>query len=410
MKKPELLAPAGSLSKLKIACIYGADAVYVGYEDFSLRTAADNFTVDELKEGVEFAHKLNKRVYLTSNIIPHNDDIDQFEKFIKVIETIPFDGIIIADLGMFSLVHNALPNLPIHISTQANNVNYATVSMWHSLGASRIVLARELSFAEIADIRRRVPQDMQLEIFVHGAMCVSYSGRCLLSAYMAGRDANKGACAHPCRWKYYLMEEKRPGEYMPVFENEHGAFIYNSKDLCMIEHIKELMLSGVDSFKIEGRVKTEYYVANVVKTYRQEIDRYLDNPEKYQFDPSALDELEKVSHRRYCTGFFLGKPDENSQVYENSSYIRTYDVVGIVTDYDKTSKTVTLSQRNKFSVGDELEIIQPKGSFLTYTVREMFDENGLSINSAPHAAMTVKLPFDTELCKDAILRKKRDTE
>ncbi len=331
MNKPELLAPAGSLSKLKYAIEYGADAVYVGGESFSLREAAENFTLSELKEGIEFAHERGKKVYITANIIPHNRDLKAFETYIREVADMGADAAIISDLGLFDIARRAAPDLDIHISTQANNVNYASANAWYKLGAKRIIVARELSVEEIAEIRKNIPPDLEIECFVHGAMCISYSGRCLLSNYMTGRDSNQGACAHPCRWKYYLMEEKRPGEYMPVFENERGTFIYNSKDLCMIRHLKELCEAGVSSLKIEGRVKTEYYVATVTKAYRDALSDVFENK---PFNEENYKELEKVSHREYTTGFFFGRPGGSEQLYTTSSYKRLYDLVGTVIKYD----------------------------------------------------------------------------
>lgn len=410
MNRPELLAPGGSLEKLKVAILYGADAVYVGGEAFSLRVAAENFSFEEMKEGLSFAHERGKKVYLTANILPHNKDIKEFEEYIKKIEPLGFDAVLIADPGMAQIIKENAPDLPIHISTQANNVNYKSAEFWYNQGAKRVVLAREMSMNEIREIRANTPPELELEAFVHGAMCVSYSGRCLLSNYLTSRDANQGACSHPCRWNYTLMEETRPGEYMPVFENERGTFIFNSKDLCMIEHIPEIIESGITSLKLEGRVKTSYYVATVVKAYREEIDRYLADPENYEFDKSQLDELRKVSHRPYSTGFYFGKPDENSQVYTSSSYIREYDLIGIVTDYDEKTKIATVSQRNRFFVGDEVEIMQPQKPFFTQKISYMENEKGESIDVAPHAAMVLKIPMAEPVSKDAILRKKREGE
>ena len=407
MIRPELLAPGGSLEKLKIAILYGADAVYVGGEAFSLRVAAENFSIDELKEGIAFAHERGKKVYLTANILPHNSDIDQFVEYIKEVAKLDFDAVLVADPGIMSIVKEYAPSLPIHISTQANNVNYKSAEFWYNQGAKRVVLAREMSMAEIREIRERTPQDLELEAFVHGAMCVSYSGRCLLSNYMTSRDSNQGACAHPCRWNYSLMEETRPGEYMPVYENERGTFIFNSKDLCMIEHIPEIIKSGITSLKLEGRVKTAYYVATIVKAYRQEIDRYLADPEGYVFDKTQLDEIKKVSHRPYSTGFYFGKPNEEGQVYTSSSYIRDYDLVGMVTDYDEKTGIATISQRNKFVIGDEIEIMQPEGPFIKQTVTYMENEKGEAIEAAPHAAMTVKMPVSVPVCVNAMLRRER---
>lgn len=334
MKKPELLAPAGSLEKLKKAFVYGADAVYIGGEEFSLRAAADNFTVEEIREGAAFAHARGGRVYLTANVIPHNRDIDDYADYLRLVKDTGIDAVILSDLGMFAVTREIAPELEIHISTQANNVNYKSARMWRELGARRVILAREMSLAEIGEIRERVQPELELEAFVHGAMCISYSGRCLLSNYMAGRDGNSGSCAHPCRWKYYLMEEQRPGEYMPVYENERGTFIYNSKDLCMIEHVDELVRAGLTSFKIEGRVKSEYYVATVVKAYRQAIDACCADPEHYVFDPEWLSELRKVSHRDYTTGFYFGRPGGTSSTMPAAPTCREYDMVGIVTGYD----------------------------------------------------------------------------
>jgi len=407
MNKPELLAPGGSLEKLKIAIDYGADAVYIGGEAFSLRVAAENFTKEEMAEGIEYAHERGKKVYLTANIIPHNKDIDEFPKFIEEIKDMGFDAVLVADLGMFALMREYAPEIPIHISTQANNVNYKSATKWYELGAKRVVLAREMSLQEIREIRERIPKDLELEAFVHGAMCISYSGRCLLSNYMTSRDANLGACSHPCRWNYSLMEETRPGEYMPVFENERGTFIFNSKDLLMINHIPELVESGISSFKIEGRVKTSYYLATVVKAYREEIDRYFEDPDGYVFDEKQLTELKKVSHRPYYTGFYFGKPDEAAQVYTDSSYIREYDLVGIVLDYDEETKTVTVSQRNRFFEGDEIEILEPDKPFTTLKIENMVDEKGEKISVAPHAMMTVKFDAKEKISVGAMIRKQR---
>lgn len=408
MTKPELLAPGGSLEKLKTAIDFGADAVYIGGEAYSLRVAAENFSLEEMYEGVEYAHERGKKVYLTANILPHNRDIAEFESFVQSIRGVGFDAVLVADLGMFDIMQKTAPEIPIHISTQANNVNYQSATKWYELGAKRVVLAREMSLAEIEEIRAKTPRELELEAFVHGAMCISYSGRCLLSNYMTSRDANQGACAHPCRWNYSLMEETRPGEYMPVFENERGTFIFNSKDLCMINHIPELVKSGISSFKLEGRVKTAYYLATVVKAYREEIDRYFEDPDNYTFDESQLAELCKVSHRPYYTGFYFGKPDEEAQVYTDSSYIRDYDLIGMVTDYDKTTKTVTITQRNRFFSGDELEIVEPKKPFITLNVTDMRNENDEPIEVANHAEMTVKFHSEDEISVGAMVRKRRE--
>ena len=404
MKKPELLAPAGSLSKLKFAFMYGADAVYIGGESFSLREAAENFSMPEIKEGIEYAHERGKKVYITANILPHNDDLEGFKEYIKEVYEYGADAIIVSDLGLFDIVKTTVPEFNIHISTQANNVNFASANMWHKLGASRVILARELSLQEISEIRKNTPEDLELECFVHGAMCISYSGRCLLSNYMTGRDSNLGACAHPCRWKYYLMEEKREGEYFPVFENDRGTFIFNSKDLNMIRFVPELIKAGVSSFKIEGRVKTEYYVATVTKAYRDAIDRYFDG---LPFDEKIADELTKVSHREYTTGFFFGKPDSNQQIYGSSSYKREYDLVGVVDKFNPDEKLLEVTQRNKFFVDDEIELLIPGEEFKTIKIEKMFNENMESIENCPHAMMKLYIPCEFGCPMGTILRKAR---
>ena len=407
MKKLELLAPAGSLEKLKVAIDYGADAVYIGGEMFSLRVAAENFSHDEMLEGIKYAHDRGRKVYLTANIIPHNDDIEDFEKFIDEIRPMGFDAVLVSDLGMFDMLHSLAPELELHVSTQANNVNWRSAVTWHKMGASRVVLAREMSFKEIEEFQRKIPEDLELEVFVHGAMCISYSGRCLLSNYMTHRDANRGACSHPCRWKYALMEETRPNEYMPVYENDRGTFIFNSKDLCMIRHIPELVKSGVASLKIEGRVKTSYYVATVIGAYRREIDRYFADPENYVFNEDEYKELCKVSHRPYTTGFYFGKPDEESQVYTSSSYIRDYDLVGIVEEYNSETGTAKISQRNKFSDGETLEIMQPGKPFFETVAHDMYNEDGERIESAPHPTMTLFMPLSQPAAEGALIRREK---
>ncbi|MGN1115228.1 MAG: U32 family peptidase [Candidatus Ornithomonoglobus sp.] len=408
MKKPELLAPGGSLEKLKTAVDYGADAVYIGGDAFSLRVAAENFSAEDMKEGLKYAHDRGRKVYLTANIIPHNCDIEQFESFIKEIRPLGFDAVLIADLGMFGMMRELAPEIPIHVSTQANNTNYKTALMWHKMGAERVVLGREMSFKEIAEFREHIPEELELEAFIHGAMCISYSGRCLLSNYMTGRDSNMGACAHPCRWNYALVEEKRPGEYFPVEENERGTFIFNSKDLCMIEHIPELVKSGITSLKIEGRVKTAFYVATVVGAYRREIDRYFEDPKNYTFNRAELDELCKVSHRPYTTGFYFGKPGADAQVYETSSYIRDYELIGIVKAYDKQTGRMTVTQRNRFFEGDEIEILQPMKPVLAIKAEAMVNEEGEPITVAPHPEQIVTMNVSEPVAEGAMLRKRKD--
>ena len=408
MRKPELLAPAGSLSRLKMAIEYGADAVYLGGEAYSLRAAAENFSPSEMAEGIAFAHKRGKKVYITANIFPHNADLNDLEQYLKEIAAMGADAVIVSDLGAVDLVREAAPELDVHISTQANNINYRSAQAYYKLGAKRVVVARELSLAEIREIRVNIPSDMEIEAFVHGAMCISYSGRCLLSNYMTMRDSNRGACSHPCRWNYALMEEKRPGEYFPVYENERGTFIFNSKDLCMIGHIPELIEAGISSFKIEGRVKTDFYVATVVKAYREAIDSYVSNPEKYQFNPALFDELQKVSHRKYTTGFYLGKPDADAQVYASSSYIRTYDLIGYIKSYDAESGLAVIEQRNRFFLGDKVEVVAPKGPFFTQKINFMQNEAGEKIECAPHAQMLVTIKLDHSVTLPAFLRKARN--
>lgn len=408
IQKPELLAPAGNLEKLKTAILYGADAVYIGGEAFSLRVAADNFSLEEIREGVAFAHERGAKVYLTANIIPHNRDIEDYRNYLLGVKDLGLDAIILSDLGMFSITRQLAPDLDIHISTQSNNLNYETVRMWHQLGAKRVILARELSLDEIREIRTMAPPDVELEAFVHGAMCISYSGRCLLSNYMAGRDSNQGSCAHPCRWKYYLMEENRPGEYMPVFENERGTFIYNSKDLCMLAHIDDLIGSGLSSFKIEGRVKSEYYVATIIKAYRQAIDAYCEDPENYTFDPQWLEELKKVSHRDYTTGFYYGKPDGDAQNYQSSAYIREYDMVGVVVDYDPTTCLAKVIQKNRFFKGSEVEFLRPVGKFFKQTISYMTDESGVELEVANRPQSIVYVKTDCPVEPDTFLRRKKE--
>jgi len=406
--KAELLAPAGSLEKLKMAVVYGADAVYLGGEAYGLRAYAENFSLDDLKEGVKFAHDRGKKVYITMNIFPHNEDLENMPDYIKEVEKVGVDAIILSDPGVLSLVKEIAPDMEIHLSTQANNINWMSANFWHKQGVKRIILARELSFNEIKEIREKTPPSLELEIFVHGAMCISYSGRCLLSSYMAGRDSNRGLCAHPCRWKYYLMEEKRPGEYFPVYENERGTFIFNSKDLCMIEYIPQIIESGVTSLKIEGRMKSSFYVATVVKAYRQALDSYYQNKDNFVLDPKLLEEVAKASHREFSTGFFFNKPDSQSQIYNTSSYIREYDFVGVVQNYDKATKIATIEQRNRMYKGEEIEVVNPKGDFFVHKIEWMKNADGEEIDVAPHPQMTVYMPMKEEVEEYTILRRKSE--
>lgn len=393
MHRPELLAPAGDLEKLKMAVNYGADAVYLAGERFGLRKASKNFTIDQIKEGVQYAHGKGKKVYVTMNIIPHNDDFVGLEEYVKELNDVGVDAVIVSDPGMFTVIRNTVPDLPIHLSTQASVTNYETVMFWYNLGVKRIVLARELSLKEIKEIRDKAPDDLEIEAFVHGAMCISYSGRCLLSNYMTGRDANRGDCAQACRWKYNLVEEKRPGEFYPVFEDDRGTYIFNSKDLCMIEYIPELIEAGIKSFKIEGRVKSSYYVATVLRSYRMAIDEYLKDPEHYKFNEEWLNEIKKASYRDFTTGFYFGKPTDKDQVYSSSSYIRNYEFVGLVLDYNKETGLATVEQRNRMHVGDQVEIFGPGKDYFIQTIEKMYDEEGNEIDVAPHPQQIVKIPM-----------------
>ncbi len=405
--KPELLAPAGDLEKLKIAVLYGADAVYIGGEAYGLRAKAKNFELDTMAEGIKFAHDHGAKVYITANIFAHNADFEGMAEYFQAVEKIGADALIISDLGVFSVAKEAVPNMEIHVSTQANNTNYMSASMWYQLGAKRVVLARELSLQEVRQIREKIPEDMDIEAFVHGAMCISYSGRCLLSNYLSGRDANKGACSHPCRWKYHLVEETRPGEYMPIEENERGTYIYNSKDLCMISHIPDILESGIISLKIEGRMKTPFYVGTVVKAYRQAIDDYLNNPELYyERLPRYLEEVSKASHRDYTDGFFYQKPDGKQQIYNSNTYIRGYDFIGMVqTDSDPNTGVAVVEQRNKVSVGEEIEVMPAKGDAFTMTVTRMWDIEGNLVESAPHPQQILQILFEKPVKKFDMLRK-----
>ena len=384
MKHPELLIPASSLEVLKTAVVFGADAVYIGGEAFGLRAKAKNFSMEEIQEGIAFAHAHDVKVYITANILAHNGDLSGVRAYFEELKEIRPDALIISDPGVFMIAREVCPEIDIHISTQANNTNYGTYQFWHQLGARRVVTARELSMAELKEIREKAPADLEMETFIHGAMCISYSGRCLLSNYFTGRDANRGACTHPCRWKYAIVEETRPGEYMPVYENERGTYIFNSKDLCMIEHIPELIDSGIDSFKIEGRMKTALYVATVARTYRKAIDDYLESPELYRENMDwYLDQISNCTYRQFTTGFFFGKPDESAQIYDNNTYVKEYTYLGIIGECTADG-LYRIEQRNKFSVGEQIEIMKPDGRNIPAVVRRIVDEEGQEIQSAPH--------------------------
>lgn len=407
-RHPELLIPASSLEVLKVAVIFGADAVYIGGEAFGLRAKAKNFSIDEMREGVEFAHKHNVKVYVTANILAHNNDLEGAYKYFEELKTVKPDALIISDPAIFTIAKEVLPEMEIHISTQANNTNYGTFNFWYKQGAKRVVTARELSLEEIKEIRNNIPNDLEIETFIHGAMCISYSGRCLLSSFMAGRDANQGACTHPCRWKYSVVEESRPGEYMPVYENERGTYIFNSKDLCMIEYIPELMESGIDSFKIEGRMKTALYVATVARTYRMAIDDYKKSPEYYQERiPFYKSEIAKCTYRQYTTGFFFGKPNENTQIYDSNTYIKEYTYLGIIGEcVEKDGKKLySIEQRNKFVVGEEIELMEPDGTNEYVKVLAIYDEDGNSLEAAPHPKQKLFIELDKKAEKYFILRR-----
>lgn len=396
MRHPELLVPASSLEVLKVAVIYGADAVYIGGEAFGLRAKAKNFSLEEMKEGVKFAHEHGVKVFVTANILAHNSDLEGVREYFEELKSVGPDALIISDPGVFSIAKEVLPDMELHISTQANNTNYGTYRFWYAQGAKRVVTARELSLEEIKEIRANIPEDLEIETFIHGAMCISYSGRCLLSSFLAGRDANQGACTHPCRWKYYLMEENRPGEYMPVIENERGTYIFNSKDLCMIEHIPEMLNAGIDSFKIEGRMKTALYVATVARTYRLAIDDYKKSEEYYRSRlPFYRAEIAKCTYRLFTTGFFFGKPNEETQIYDNNTYMKEYTYLGIVGSIDKRGFAV-IEQRNKFCVGDIIEIMKPDGRNIESKVLKIFNENAEEQESAPHPKQKLFVELEGE--------------
>ncbi|MDY3954680.1 MAG: U32 family peptidase [Anaerovoracaceae bacterium] len=407
-KKLELLAPAGDLEKLKVAVDYGADAVYCGGEAFGLRAGAKNFSPEQLAEGVGYAHKRGRKVHLTLNIFAHNEDIKPLRNYLREIRSIPLDAFIVSDPGVVALIKEERPDAELHLSTQANTTNYLSARFWHGQGVKRVVLARELSLKEIQELRRQTPDSLELESFVHGAMCISYSGRCLLSNYMIGRDANHGECAHPCRWKYSVVEEQRPGEYFPVREDERGTYIFNSKDLCMIGYIPELAAAGLTSLKIEGRVKSAFYVAAVVGAYRQAIDAYERDPEHWTFQEKWLRELTKVSHRQFTTGFYFGKPDSAAQNYETSQYCRDYTFLGIVRSYDPETGVAEVEQRNKMSKGDRVEIFGPGGVCFEQELREMRDKDGISITEAPHAQQIIQIPVERPVFPNFMLRKGKD--
>lgn len=406
MRNTELLIPASSLEVLKTAVLYGADAVYIGGEMYGLRAKAKNFPKEDMAEGIRYAHAHGVKVYVTANIVAHNGDLDGIRGYFEELKEMGPDALIISDPGVFTIAKEVCPEIDIHISTQANSTNYATYNFWYAQGAARVVAARELSLAELREIRARIPEDMEIEAFVHGAMCISHSGRCLLSSYFTGRSANMGACTHPCRWKYYVMEESRPGEFLPVEEDERGTYIFNSKDLCMIEHVPDLIEAGVDSLKIEGRMKTALYVAAVARTYRRAIDDYRTSPELYEKNLDYYrEEIAKCTYRQFTTGFYYGKTDADAQIYDANTYIKEYTYIGIVQETDERG-FVKIYQRNKFSVGEEIEVMVPNGTNRLLKVLAMEDENRQPVESAPHPKQEIWIDFGEPLETGWLLRRK----
>ena len=407
MDRVELLAPAGDLEKLKIAVEYGADAVYFGGEMFSLRAGAGNLTADEMREGTEYAHSRGVRCHLALNVYAHNEDIEPLRTYLDDVKDIPVDAYIVSDPAVMQILREVIPDAEMHLSTQANMTNYVTANYWRSQDVKRLVLARELCLDEIREIRDNLPDDTELEAFVHGAMCISYSGRCLLSNFMTGRDANRGACAHPCRYKYRVEEEKRPGEYWPVDEDARGTYIFNSKDLCMLDHLPELISAGVNSFKIEGRMKSIFYIAHVIKAYRRAIDAYYQDPDGYRYDPTWFTEMCKACHRDFTTGFYFQKPDSDAQEYSSSSYIRDYSFTGLVKSYDPETKIAVVEQRNKMDLGDIIEIFGPEGDAFTQKLNYMTDEEGSPIESAPHPQQILHIKMAQPVAEMYMLRKEK---
>lgn len=406
-QKPELLAPAGSMEKGRMALLYGADAIYLGGKMFGLRAFANNFSIEEIEEITAYAHSLGKKVYVTVNIFAHNEEMHKLPDYLLSLEKCKVDALLIADLGVFMTARQVVPNMTLHVSTQANNTNYATVEAWKNLGAERVVLARELSIKEIEEINAKT--NVELEAFVHGAMCISYSGRCLLSAYLTGRDGNRGACTQACRWEYdmyKLKEQKRPGEYFDIEEDEHGTYVMNSKDLCLIEYLPQLMHAGICSLKIEGRMKSVHYVATVVSVYRKAIDAAWADPKNYSVPEEWIKELNKVSHRQYTTGFAIAKPDANAQVYTSSKYEQTHDFVGIVLGYDAEAKRVHFEQRNNVKAGEQLELLMPNGDLMPFVLEEMQDEYGNPIDVAPHAQQHFSAKAEVAILENSLLRKR----
>ncbi len=409
-RKVELLVPAGSLEVLKVAVDYGADAVYIGGQAYGLRAKVDNFSIEEMKKAVKYAHAKNAKVYVTANIFAHNYDIEGMKAYFEQLKDTGVDAVLVSDPGIFMLAKETMPDMELHISTQANNTNYLTYNFWYNMGAKRVVTARELSLVEIKQIREHIPEDMEIESFMHGAMCISYSGRCLLSSYFTGRDANRGACTHPCRWKYHIVEETRPGEYMPVNEDDRGTYIFNSKDLCMIEHIPEMIDAGIDSFKIEGRMKTALYVATVARTYRKAIDDYMESPELYRSNMEYYkSEIAKCTYRQFTTGFYFGKTDQDSQIYDNNTYIKNCTYIGNVQEVTEDG-LVAFEQKNKFSVGEEIECMNFDGTNTVCRVEEIYNDRMEPMESAPHPKMQLYVKLDRPVSAGMILRRQELSE
>ena len=409
-RKVELLVPAGSLEVLKVAVDYGADAVYIGGQAYGLRAKADNFSIEEMKKAVKYAHAKNAKVYVTANIFAHNYDIEGMKAYFEQLKDTGVDAVLVSDPGIFMLAKEIMPDMELHISTQANNTNYLTYNFWYNMGAKRVVTARELSLVEIKQIREHIPEDMEIESFMHGAMCISYSGRCLLSSYFTGRDANRGACTHPCRWKYHIVEETRPGEYMPVNEDDRGTYVFNSKDLCMIEHIPEMIDAGIDSFKIEGRMKTALYVATVARTYRKAIDDYMESPELYRSNMEYYkSEIAKCTYRQFTTGFYFGKTDQDSQIYDNNTYIKNCTYIGNVQEVTEDG-LVAFEQKNKFSVGEEIECMNFDGTNTVCRVEEIYNDRMEPMESAPHPKMQLYVKLDRPVSAGMILRRQELSE
>lgn len=402
---PELLSPAGDLTRLKAAVDYGADAVYLAGEEFGMRTAATNFGEEDLKTGIEYAHSHGVKVYITCNTIPHNAEIPRLPAFLELIDSLGADGVIAADLGTINMAKKYAPHCDLHISVQSGICNYETARAFHDLGAKRIVVARELSLEEIAEIRAKTPMDLEIEAFTHGALCISFSGRCLLSSYMTGRDSNRGDCAQSCRWSYSLMEEKRPGQYFDITETDKGTYILNANDLCMAEHLEDMIKAGVTSLKLEGRAKSHYYTAVVTNAYRGALDSMKNCVGDWKCPDWVLEELNKISHRTYSTGFYFGTPT-NAQTYENAGYVRDYSVAAIVDGYENGLVTATL--KNKFLKGQEFDCLEPGSVPFIVKANEIYNEKNELIDSAPHPMMTVKIPFERPIKPGSLLRMKAE--